>query len=88
MPTYTYECKSCGNSFNASFTWNEINENESLLKCVPCKQCGSIDVARDFSGIRINADQGKFDPKSPMYWKNGKSPDQIATILNNNSLTP
>lgn len=74
MACYTYRCE-CGEYLEVVKSMKdpdpEIHDHNGC--------CGRL--TRDYSGINFNADQGKSDPKSPMYWKKGKSTEQISRVI-------
>jgi len=85
MPSYSYYCD-CGEACEIEYTWDQVNSG-ALGNKPKCPNCGET-MKRDYSGISINADQGKFDPSSPMFWKRGKSNEQISRVLTGEAPMP
>ena len=86
MPTYTYCCDNCGEKYDYDYTWEEVDAGAVVAKHY-CFECGK-ELRRDYSGIRMNADQGKFDPKSSNFWKKGKSAEEVSRVLTGEAPMP
>jgi len=75
MATYSYTCDKCKKEIDYTLGMNEDRPEIH-------EECGG-ELKRIYS-VRVNADQGKSDPSSPMYWKKGLSDARVADILNEN----
>lgn len=73
MPVHSFECPECGEEFDIITT-----DVEKERECSNCEYVGKM-IWRPW--MNHNANQGKSDPKSPMYWKKGKSAEQISRVL-------
>lgn len=75
MPFYTYKCNKCDNKVTKKLSVNEDKPHE-------CDKCdGSL--YRDYSSISCDTNVERRDPNHNNYWKNGKTVDQIANVLEN-----
>lgn len=84
--TFTFCCDECKVCYDYEYSRKEVDcgKLSELKYCVDC----SSELKRDYSGVRVNADQGKFDPKSTNYWKRGKTNSHIADVLNGKKPMP
>ena len=81
MPVYTYQCPKCKHSEDVIKPFSEATKTEN------CECCGE-EMNRDYSKVSIIADQGKNDPNSPMYWKKGKTNQQVSDVIAEESVNP
>lgn len=57
MPTYDFICNSCGQRFDVFMTFNEYGK-----KTVTCTHCGSKDVRRRMTKVRIaKSEESRMD---------------------------
>src|SRR5512139_2012135 len=57
MPTYDFICNSCDQRFDVFLTFNEYGK-----KAVPCAHCGSKDVRRRMTRVRIaKSEESRMD---------------------------
>lgn len=48
-----------------------------------CNKCGSYNIAKPIDNYKNIAgrESGRRDPSSPLYWKKGKSVDEISKVI-------
>lgn len=79
MPKYNLYCDSCGKDHSMSCRMSEY------IECKPsnCDTCGGniVKSLEDYNKLNTQGTDGKRNPNSINFWKNGKSKSQVADVL-------
>ena len=83
MSTYDFVCVKC----NKQTTINCYMRDYQSKKIVICDECGG-DVIRDYKKVNTIGTDGKSNPLSPNNWTVGKTQDEIADIISDETKDP
>ena len=76
MAEYTFKCTKCRNRYTLSMGMNEPKPKS-------CEECEGA-LVRDYSCINFDSTAEMRDPNSPRFWKNGKTTEQLADVIEKN----